>query len=220
MTPADACKQFLASCIPGQDISAVLAGFAAGRPIPADPIARPINDAFRPLDAAAPIKKFAKRAPRRYQRSPDREASRRRRRELARDGHMPPDVRSRYTEGEAAVLRIVAGEVRLKGYCDWPIDKIAALAGVCRTTCQNAMREAIWLRHASIERRPVKGRKSDTNIVRIISREWLAWIQHRPAIGFKTPLPLRNLSPTKIKIHLNRGAVPVERQYGCRLESG
>ena len=127
----------------------------------------------RPLRAALPISRFTLR---RCQRSPDREASRTRRRMLARDGRMPPGVRAHYTEGEASALRVIAGEVKHHGVCDFPIDKIAALAGVGRTTVQNAVREAGRLGYVQVERRPIKGRKNDTNLVRIVSREWLAWV--------------------------------------------
>ena len=44
--------------------------------------------------------------------------------------------------GEAAVLAVVAVEVRKHGRCTLHINTIAALAGVCRTTVKNALREA------------------------------------------------------------------------------
>jgi hypothetical protein len=47
-----------------------------------------------------------------------------------------------FTTGELAVLRIVGDEVRQHGACALYIDAIAARAGVCRTTAQNAIREA------------------------------------------------------------------------------
>jgi len=61
---------------------------------------------------------------------------------LARDGYMPPGVRVRCAEGESSALAVIAGEVRRQGFCDFPIDKIAGLADVCRTTVQNAIRGA------------------------------------------------------------------------------
>jgi hypothetical protein len=145
--------------------------------------------------SATRISKFA---PRRYQRSPGREASRHRRRVLARDGHMPPDVRVHYTEGQCAVLTVIAGEVKRRGVCDWPIDKIAAVAGVRRTTAQNAMREAAQLHHIAVQRRPVKGRKNLTNVISIISQEWRTWIERGPGTGFKTISASKFLNSTKI----------------------
>jgi hypothetical protein len=167
---------------------------------------RPIG---RPLRAALPISKFTLR---RCQRSPDREASRTRRRMFARDGRMPPGVRAHYTEGEAAALTIIAGEIKRHGCCDLPIDRIAAQAGVGRTTVQNAIREARRLGHLSKEERPVKGRKSLTNVIRVISREWLAWIDRGPpaGTGFKTLSTFNFVNPTKSKM-LSEGR---RREYG------
>jgi hypothetical protein len=110
---------------------------------------------------------------------------------------MPTSMRGAYTEGEQAALTITAMEVKEHGHCDWPIDKIAATAGVCRTTVQNAVRKAVQLGHISKEERPVKGRKNKTNLIRIVSREWLTWLEQGPRIGFKSFLGLKNLHPTK-----------------------
>jgi hypothetical protein len=151
-----------------------------------------------PRIAAAPASRPQRRfAPRPRQRSPDREASRHRRRVLARDGHIPPDVRAHYTEGECAVLTIIAGEVKRQGVCDWPIDKIAAVAGVGRTTVQNAKRAAAQLHHISVQRRPVRGRKNLTDVIRIVSQEWSAWIDRGPGTGFKTISASKFLNSTK-----------------------
>ncbi|MFT0862582.1 hypothetical protein [Ancylobacter sp. G4_0304] len=139
--------------------------------------------------------------PRRAQRSPDREASIRRRRMLGGSGALPDKLRSLFTESQRAVLTIIAGEVKHHGQCDLPIDKIAALAGCGRTTVQNALHQADRLGLVKVEKRPVRGAKNKTNLVRIVSGEWLAWIRrgpvaHRP-IGSKTsPMP-KNLNPTK-----------------------
>jgi hypothetical protein len=164
-------------------------------------------ETHRPASSSGPLRQvraplvlndIRRFAPRRYQCSPDREASRRRRRMLARDGHMPPQVRSHYTEGEASALTIIATEFIERGMCDAPIDKIAALAGVCRTTVQNAMREAARLGHVNVERRPVPGKRSLTNRVRIVSREWLAWLQRGQRTGFKTSAAaIKIFDPTK-----------------------
>jgi hypothetical protein len=120
---------------------------------------------------------------------PQRKAARERRRVLGGSGVMPSNLRCHYTLGQMAVLCIVAGEIKHHGICDLPIDKIAALAGVCRTTVQTTMHEARRLGHIKITERPVPGRKSLPNVVEIISREWRTWIKrgptaHRP-IGSK-----------------------------------
>ncbi|WP_224741914.1 helix-turn-helix domain-containing protein [Bradyrhizobium sp. 2S1] len=114
-------------------------------------------------------------------RSPDRQASRERRRTLGSSSGMPPAMRAKFTEGQRAVLAIVAGEVKHHGECDLPYDKIAALAGVCRTTVQTTLHEARRLGFIHITERPQRGRKNLTNLVRIVSRDWVTWIKRGPA---------------------------------------
>jgi hypothetical protein len=118
--------------------------------------------------------------PRQRQRSPDREASRRRRRMLGGSGALPNNLRCHYTEGQRSVLCIVAGEVKRHGICDFPVDKIAALAGVCRTTVQTTMHEARRLGHITITERKQSGRKNLPNVVEIISPEWRTWLRRGP----------------------------------------
>lgn len=140
-------------------------------------------------------------APRQHPRSPDRKASRDRRRRLGGSSALPDTLRHHYTEGQRAVLCVVAGEVKHNGVCDLPIDKIAALAGVCRTTVQTTLHEGRRLCHLKIVERPVPGRKHLTNLVEIASAEWQAWIKrgpsaHRP-IGSKTSGAVKIMSTTK-----------------------
>jgi hypothetical protein len=93
---------------------------------------------------------------------------------------------------------ILAGEIKRHGVCDLPIDKVAALAGVCRTTVQNAMHQARLLGHITIKERPRRGRKSLTNIVRISSLAWLSWIKRAPsAAQFIGSNPVKTVSPTR-----------------------
>jgi hypothetical protein len=135
-------------------------------------------------------------APRQHPRSPDRKASRDRRRTLGRPSSKPPALRALFTEGQRSVLAIVAGEVKHQGVCDLPYDKIAALTGVCRTTVQTTMHEARRLGLINILERPRPGRKNLTNVIRIISRQWLTWLTggptaHRPPThGFGTSQPV------------------------------
>ena len=49
---------------------------------------------------------------------------------------------------------------------------------MCRRTVQNALRHAERLGLVSITERPRDGARNLPNIVRVISREWLAWIEH------------------------------------------
>ena len=137
--------------------------------------------------------------PRQRPRSPDRKASRDRRRRLGGSSALPDTLRHHYTEGQRAVLCVIAGEIKHHGVCDLPIDKIAALAGVCRTTVQTTLHEARRLNHIRITERPIPGRKHLPNLVQIASAEWRTWLKrgpsaHRP-IGSKT---MNLVSPTKI----------------------
>jgi hypothetical protein len=127
--------------------------------------------------------------PRQRPRSPDRKASRDRRRTLGSSSSMPPTLRALFTEGQRAVLAIVCGEVKHHGTCELPYDKIAALAGVCRTTVQTTMHEARRLGLINIAERPLPGRKNLTNVIRIMLCEWLAWLKRGPT-AHRPPTPL------------------------------
>jgi hypothetical protein len=134
----------------------------------------------------APWTGISRFTPRQRPRSPDRKASRDRRRTLGSSSSMPPDLRALFTEGQRAVLAVMCGEVKLHGTCDLPNDRMAALAGVCRTTVQTTMHEARRLGLIHVTERPRPGRKNLTNIIRIMSRDWLTWVNrgptaHRPA---------------------------------------
>jgi hypothetical protein len=116
--------------------------------------------------------------------------------------------------GQLAVLCIIAGEVKHHGVCDLPIDKIAALAGVCRTTVQTTLHEARRHNHIKITERPQPGRKSLPNVVEVVSAEWRMWLKrgptaHRP-IGSKT---VNLVSTTKNKNTDDTGGVSAQR---CR----
>jgi hypothetical protein len=94
---------------------------------------------------------------------------------------MPPSLAAKFTWGEVAVLRVIGDEVMRHGACSLYIDAIAAMAGMHRTTVQNALRQARRLGLITVEeRRPPGRRKSLTNIVRIVSEEWLTWLRRGP----------------------------------------
>ena len=96
-------------------------------------------------------------------RSADRKASRDRRRMFGGSSALPPNLRAFYTEGQRAVLCIAAQEVK-EAQPIFQLRPPAALAGVCRTTVQNALHEARRLGHVAITERPQRGRKNLTNI--------------------------------------------------------
>jgi len=124
---------------------------------------------------------------RRRQRSPDRQASIERRRRLVASGPLPPPLAARFTWGEVAVMRIVGDECRVHGCCTLHIDAIAARAGVHRTTVQNALREAQGRGEVpgspiiSVQERRRRGQRSLTNIIRVVSRDWLNWLHKGPS---------------------------------------
>jgi hypothetical protein len=118
---------------------------------------------------------------RRPQRSPDRQASIERRRRMVGTIALPPPLAAKFTWGEVAVLRVIGDQVKRHGTCSLYIDAIAAMAGMHRTTVQNALRQARRLGLITVEeRRPPGRRKSLNNIVRIVSEEWLTWLRRGP----------------------------------------
>jgi len=110
-------------------------------------------------------------------RSPNRRASIERRRTLAASSPMPPQLASQFTTGELAVLRLVADEVRAKRHCALTLGELAARAGVGVTTARNAIHEAAGHGYLTIEERRRDKRPNLSNVVRIVSREWLGWIE-------------------------------------------
>ena len=58
-----------------------------------------------------------------------------------------------------------------------PVDAIAALAGCSRSTVKNAMRQARLIGLVLVKERRIPGRKSLTNIVTIVSKDWLGWLK-------------------------------------------
>jgi hypothetical protein len=169
--------------------------------------------------SAKPAGRFAGRlssrfTPRQRQRSPDRKASRDRRRMLGGSGVLPDNLRHHYTEGQRSVLCIVAGEVKRCGVCDFPIDKIAALAGVCRTTVQTTLHEARRLFHIKITERPQPGRKNLPNLIEIISPEWRTWIWRGPSAARRIGSnPVKMVNPTK-NTDLRKRAAEEEKRTG------
>src|SRR5215213_8537134 len=110
-------------------------------------------------------------------------ASMERRRRWAASGALPPALAARFTLAETAVLAVLAAEVLRQGACTLTIGHIAALAGVSETTVRNALRAARGLGLLTIEERRLTAWRNAPNVVRIISREWLAWLRLRARKG-------------------------------------
>jgi hypothetical protein len=124
-------------------------------------------------------------AKRHYPVSPDKHASRERRRRLAASGPMPPALACHFTTGQLAVLRIVADEVKDKGACTLPLASIAARAGVCVTLARDAIRLAAGDGILVIEERRQHRAPNKPNLIRIVSREWRCWIDRGRRGGSK-----------------------------------
>ena len=115
---------------------------------------------------------------------PRSDASMERRRRWAASGRLPPALATRFTLAEQAVLAVVATQVREKGSCSLTIGHVAALAGVSETTVRNAIREARQLGLVTVEERRLTAWRNASNVVRIVSPEWTAWLRHsRPTGG-------------------------------------
>src|SRR5215217_1942324 len=108
---------------------------------------------------------------------PRSSASMERRRSWAAAGRLPPALAARFTLAEVSVLAVVAAEVAKAGECTLTLEHIAALAGVCRSTVKNALREAQGLGFIRIEERRLSAWRNAPNRVTIVSPEWLLWLR-------------------------------------------
>lgn len=113
-----------------------------------------------------------------------------RRRKWGGGSKMPDHLRARFSEGERAALSVVAQRCKESGFCVLCVDAIANIAGVGRTTVQNAIRKASGRCSStdkrqpliSVRERPQTGGKNLPNVIKIICASWLSWISR---IGFK-----------------------------------
>ena len=108
---------------------------------------------------------------------PRTDASLERRRRWAASGRLPPALAARFTVAEQAVLALVAAETARRGDCRLSVPHMAALVGVAETTVRNAIREAKALNLLTVEERRLTSFRNDTNVVRIVSPEWTAWLR-------------------------------------------
>ncbi|HWZ36757.1 MAG TPA: hypothetical protein VNY08_00460 [Bradyrhizobium sp.] len=159
--------------------------------------------------------RFTPRPRKRLLTDEERIKRRNRKRMLGGSSALPDTIRHHYTEGERAVLCIVAGEVKRHGICDLSIDEIADRAGVGRTTVQNAMHEARRQGHLQITERPRRGAKSETNVVMIVSAEWRDWIKRAPSaahrIGSKMSVLAKKASTLKSTDITNTDSIKHQR---------
>jgi hypothetical protein len=112
-------------------------------------------------------------------RSPDRAASRQRRRDIGEERWLPPSIASKLTPGEKAVLSVEVREIVKHGVCSLPNDAIAGMAGVCETLVKNTRRLTTLLGFIRVIHRPRRDQKSKTNLIYALSPELKAWIATR-----------------------------------------
>ena len=123
-----------------------------------------------------------------------------RRRRWTSSGWLPPQLAARFTMAEVAVLAIVAAQVARHARCTLALDHIAALAGVSRSTVKTALREARNLGLVSIEHRPLRPFRHETNVVTITSPEWRSWISfRRSSQGVKSSTPTNTQIDSSVK---------------------
>lgn len=115
-------------------------------------------------------------APRRVGSRPKTPASLERRRRWVAAGMMPPAIACQFTPAETAVMAVIAAEVSKQGECRLPIGAIAALAGVSKTSVRNALAAAKAAGLLDVKERRLNRWRNLTNVVKISSREWTAWL--------------------------------------------
>ena len=160
---------------------------------------------------------------------PCTDASLERRRRWAASGRLPPGLAARFTLAEQAVLALVAAETVRRKDCRLAVGHLAAIVGVAETTVRNAIREAVKLGLVTVEERRITGFRNDTNIVRIVSREWAAWLRlARKAVLRTEQAPATagqgggcksvNRTPTQVLILSESGGT--EPSKSCREAAG
>jgi hypothetical protein len=140
----------------------------------------------------------AKAAQRRTGARPRSAASLERRRSWAASGRLPPALAARFTLAEQAVLAVLAVEVTKHGACTLVLDQLAALAGVCRSSARNALRQARALGLILIKERRLSAWRSLPNLITILSPEWLTWMRLKRGGGGKC------LATTNTHLHKSR----------------
>ena len=179
-------------------------------------------------DAASPVQTHVGSPRRAVGSRPRTDASMERRRRWAASGRLPPGLAARFTLAEQAVLALVAAEVARRKDCRLAVGHLAAIVGVAETTVRNAIREAKKLGLLTVEERQITGFRNDTNIVRIISPEWTAWLRlartRDPLSKLRPSAPVSlaqgggcksaNRTPTEVLVLLESGKT--EAKKGCR----
>ncbi len=83
----------------------------------------------------------------------------------------PPGTTARDFLLHCGAVAISADPLARRKDCRLSNENMAAVAGVCRSTVKNAIREARQLGLLTVEERQITGFRNDTNVTRIISPE-------------------------------------------------
>ena len=157
--------------------------------------------------------------PRRVGSRPRSPESMERRRRWTSSGWLPPHLAARFTMAENAVLSVVAAQVARHARCTLSLDHIAALAGVSRSTVKTALREARVLGFLTIEHRPSRPFRHETNVIKVTSPEWRSWLSFR-----RSSQGVKSSTPTNTKLDSGekgsrkiRAARPISRWPRARI---
>lgn len=130
------------------------------------------DDAWNAIPDAHPA---APRLPR--QRRPRLEARHR----LALSGYVPAIIGCGFTEGQTAVLAILAIEHKKHGYCDLTQTKIGRDANAGRDLVQRTIYQAERWGHIKVERSKSARDRNRPNRITIVNKTWLAWLRLGPS---------------------------------------
>ena len=150
---------------------------------------------------------------------PRTDASLERRRRWAASGRLPPQLAVRFTPAEQAALALVAAETARRGDCRLAVGQLAAVAGVSETTVRNALRLARSLGLLTIEERRLTGFRNDTNVVRIVSTAWAAWLRlarRGEQVSGARGDGCKSVQPTDTKSQNRRKTALTETSKSCR----
>jgi len=134
-----------------------------------------------------------------------------RRRRLATRSNLPPNIADQLTFCENALLVILVSDNKTHGRCERSVKEKADIAGMSKSSVRAAERlfvERGWIKKTP---RPHKDRKSDTNIITIISPELRLWIDknHGCKISLPSKIPFIR---TRVEMSQNRTTGAYNRQ--------
>jgi hypothetical protein len=98
---------------------------------------------------------------------------------LATSGIVPSIICCGHTTGEVAVLAVITIECKQHGECDLTQAKLGWLSNASRKVVQNAIYEAERRGNIAVERSKI-GKRNRPNIITIVNKAWLAWMERGP----------------------------------------